>query len=66
MIIGPAASLTAVREVERTGYPVTLGVIDADPIRVQVLFEQADCDRAYALGLAEDLIRAFAELCRPS
>jgi amino acid adenylation domain-containing protein/non-ribosomal peptide synthase protein (TIGR01720 family) len=66
VIAGPAASLTAVRELERTGYPVTLGVIDADPIRVQVLYEQADCDPEFALGLAEDLIRAFAELCRQS
>jgi amino acid adenylation domain-containing protein/non-ribosomal peptide synthase protein (TIGR01720 family) len=65
VVAGPAASLTAVREFERTGYPVVLGVIDADPIRVQVLYEQADCDQDFARGLAEQVIRAFARLCQP-
>ncbi|MEV5718813.1 amino acid adenylation domain-containing protein [Amycolatopsis mediterranei] len=64
VIAGPQASLTAVREFERTGYPIVLGVIDADPIRVQVLYEQADCDPAFARDLAEDTVRAFARLCR--
>ncbi|WP_253888107.1 non-ribosomal peptide synthetase [Actinokineospora diospyrosa] len=66
VIAGAEASLTAVLEFERTGYPVVIGVIDADPIRVQVLYEQADCDPEFARDLAEDLVRAFARLCRPA
>lgn len=66
VVAGPAASLTAVREFERTGYPVVLGVIDADPIRVQVLYERADCDPDFARDLAEQVVRTFARLCRPA
>ncbi|HEY4457772.1 MAG TPA: amino acid adenylation domain-containing protein [Pseudonocardiaceae bacterium] len=62
VIAGPAASLTAVREFERTGYPVVLGVIDADPIRVQVLYEQSSCDANFARELADQVIEAFARL----
>jgi amino acid adenylation domain-containing protein/non-ribosomal peptide synthase protein (TIGR01720 family) len=63
VVAGPAASLTAVREFERTGYPVVLGVIDADPIRVQVLYEQSGCDARFARELAEQVIETFARLC---
>jgi hypothetical protein len=66
VIAGPAASLTAVREFERTGYPVVLGVIDTDPIRVQVLYEQADCAPDFARALAEQVIQTLARLCRPA
>ena len=60
-----AASVTVVKAVESTEYPLVLNVIDRDSLLVELLYDAGRYDAGTAAALAEEFVETLARLTTP-